>query len=363
MTKKILLCLVVAVFATAVKLYAQTSKPVLQFASKTHNFGTFKEEDGKQTHSFEFVNESKQPIIIKQVRTSCGCTTPSWTRKPVAPGEKGYIKASFDPKNRPGPFNKSITVTANTSPSTTILRIKGIVTKRRKTIAELYPGNINGLRMRNSHLAFTKLKNTEVKEIALDVYNERNETISISLKKGHPPHFQIKMVPEKLAPKQKGKIVATYDGSKKNDWGNVTEQVEFLINGKSESKQRVTISAHIVEDFGHLTETEKQNAPKIEFSERVFDFGELTHGKKVEHVFVLKNTGKSDLIIRKIKATCGCTAITSKTKLVKAGKETEIKVSFDSKGKRGRQNKTITVITNDPEQTSVQLRVKGTVIS
>ncbi|MCT4601310.1 MAG: DUF1573 domain-containing protein [Marinifilum sp.] len=361
MNGKLIFLLALALCGSVLLANAQNTKPVMKFASKTHDFGTFKEELGKQVYSFEFMNEGKQPIIINQVRSSCGCTSPSWTKKPVAPGQKGFIKATFDPKNRPGIFNKSITITANTNPAITILRIKGKVIPREKTIADLYPRMMNGLRLKNNHLSLTKVKNTEVKEGAVEVYNDSNEEVSIAFKR-MPAHLQIKMVPEKLAPKQKGKIIALYDGAKKNDWGFVVDYMDILVNQKHKPGQRLTVSANIVEDFARLTDAEKKVAPKVEFNEKVFDFGELTQGQHAEHVFMMKNNGASDLIIRKTKASCGCTAIAPQTKIVKAGEATEIKVVFNSRGKRGRQNKLITVITNDPLHSSVQLRVRGNVV-
>lgn len=54
---------------------AQKGKPLMEFSSKVHDFGKLKEEKGKQVYSFEFVNKGTSPIIIKNVRSSCGCTS------------------------------------------------------------------------------------------------------------------------------------------------------------------------------------------------------------------------------------------------------------------------------------------------
>ena len=364
MSRKMIFLLVFAICGSTFLVHAQNAqkaKPVMKFDSKQHDFGTFKEEKGKVAYSFEFVNTGDRPIIINQVRSSCGCTSPAWSKKPVPPGQKGFVKATFDPKNRPGPFNKSITITANTNPAITILRIKGKVIEREKTVADLYPRKMMGLRMANNHMSVTKVKNTEIKETSVEVYNDSEEPILIGFKR-MPSHLNIKMVPEKLEPKQKGKIIASYDASKKNDWGFVIDYLDLLINQQHKPGQRLTVSATITEDFTKLSDTEKANAPKVEFDEKVFDFGQLTQGEKAEHVFTMKNNGKSDLIIRKTRATCGCTAIAPITKVIKAGEETEIKVVFNSRGKRGRQNKLITVITNDPSESSVRLRVTGNVV-
>ncbi|MDE5423121.1 DUF1573 domain-containing protein [Ancylomarina sp. DW003] len=340
---------------------AQKGKPLMEFSSKVHDFGKLKEEKGKQVYSFEFVNKGTSPIIIKNVRSSCGCTSPNWSKAPVAPGQKGFIKATFDPKNRPGPFNKSITVTANTNPVVSILRIKGSVTPRVKTVRDSFPRLMSGLRMVNNHLPFYKVKNNEVKEAVMEIYNDTDSAMTVTFRR-IPQHLNIKVVPETLAPKTRGKIVAVYDASKKRDWGFVTDYIDILVNGKFAPRNRYTTSATITEDFGKLSEEQLAKAPKLEFSERVFNFGELTQGEKAEHAFIIKNTGKSDLLIRKTKASCGCTAIAPQSKIIKAGETSELKVVFNSRAKRGRQNKRITVITNAPKNSSIDLRVMGNVV-
>ena len=59
------------------------------------------------------------------MQASCGCTTPDWSKEPIAPGKKGFVKASYNPAGRPGNFNKSVTVTSNQG--TQVLYIKGQV--------------------------------------------------------------------------------------------------------------------------------------------------------------------------------------------------------------------------------------------
>src|SRR3989337_1775004 len=92
--------------------YAQGGK--FQFEKTVHDFGTVKEDGGPVSYEFTFVNMGKEPVIIANVKASCGYTTPGWTMEPVLPGKKGFVKAQFDPMNRPGTFNKTLTITSNT---------------------------------------------------------------------------------------------------------------------------------------------------------------------------------------------------------------------------------------------------------
>lgn len=77
------------------------------------------EEGIKVQHSFEFKNTGHEPLILQSVQGSCGCTVPSYSREPIAPGETGQIDIEFDSKGRPGINTKDVTIVANTNPSIT----------------------------------------------------------------------------------------------------------------------------------------------------------------------------------------------------------------------------------------------------
>ncbi len=111
---------------------AAQEKQVVEFTENTYDFGTVKEEDGKVSHVFTFTNISQAPITVTNVRASCGCTTPNWSRQPVMPGEQGVVTATYSAAGRPGNFHKSITVTLSngTENFTVVLYIKGQVTPR-----------------------------------------------------------------------------------------------------------------------------------------------------------------------------------------------------------------------------------------
>lgn len=98
----------------------------MAFNSDSHDFGTIAEGPAGN-YEFQFKNTGKEPIMIESVNASCGCTTPSYSKEPIAPGKTGTIKASYNTVGRPGPFTKSITVTSNAG--TKVLTIKGSVEK------------------------------------------------------------------------------------------------------------------------------------------------------------------------------------------------------------------------------------------
>lgn len=99
---------------------------VMNFAEKTHDFGTIKEADGPVTHMFEFTNTGSEPLVIINVNASCGCTRPEYPKEPVMPGKKGKIKVTFNPAGRPGEFSKEVKIRTNGS-KRPVLRITGTV--------------------------------------------------------------------------------------------------------------------------------------------------------------------------------------------------------------------------------------------
>ena len=124
--------IMVMMFLAALTIQAQ-DKPVapqdsIVFASTVHDYGTIVQaSDG--TCEFKFTNKGKAPIVLNDVKASCGCTVPEWTRTPVAPGEKGTIKVTYNTNNM-GAFSKSITVNSNAVNSPLVLIIKGNVTPK-----------------------------------------------------------------------------------------------------------------------------------------------------------------------------------------------------------------------------------------
>ncbi len=101
----------------------------LKFTTEeTYNFREIPE--GPQvTHEFKFVNEGKEPLVLSNVRASCGCTTPSWPKEPVLPGKEAIILVTYNTQGRPGSFTKSITITSNADEPNKVIYIKGEVVK------------------------------------------------------------------------------------------------------------------------------------------------------------------------------------------------------------------------------------------
>lgn len=332
----------------------------IQFVKMDHNFGKIREEGGPANFNFEFTNTGKIPLIIQGVEASCGCTTPEWSREPVLPGKTGFIKVSYNPEQRPGTFAKSITVNANVPRSFRVLTISGEVIARTLNLNDLFPVDFGKIRLSSGELSFVRIKDHELKTDTIRIYNPGISPVSVDFKI-IPPHLAIKTIPAVLQPKSNGIFLVTFDAAKKQEYGFITNRIYLSFNGEEKYNDALKVSATIEEDFSKLSAAELENAPRIDYSSKIFDFREIPEGKTVDYTFTIRNLGKRDLIIRSVTASCGCTTGKPASNTVPPGGKTELKVSFDSREKTGLQNKTITVISNDPEHSTTLLRVIGTV--
>ena len=321
----------------------------LKFTEKNHDFGQIKEVDGPAEYQFDFTNTSQVPITITNVRASCGCTTPGWTREPVLPGDNGFIKAVYNPRNRPGAFHKTLTVTTNGKESSIVLRIQGNVEPKPRTIEDDFPTVIGGLRVKYRAFNLGKVYDNAPAVKDFVVYNQSDMAISFSPEVLTPKYITVTFDPQTIEPKQKGKIIITYDASQRNDLGFMSDNIVFNTSEEgADARKTFSVYADINEYFAPLTPEAAALAPKLLIEKKVHDFGKIAQGSSVTTSFTLRNNGKSELSIRKTHASCGCTLAALEKDVIAPGEALEMSITFNSAGRRGNQQKSITIYSNDP---------------
>jgi len=140
--KKVFLLIAACSFFAAKGLGQEPAKtenpnaPEITFEETVHDFGTVPLK-GLAECEFKFTNTGKEPLIIQQCQSTCGCTVPTCPNdKPIKPGEKGTIKVKFTNTSYPGPFNKQFTVISNAKNSPVRLTIKGEVAQNAEPAAK-----------------------------------------------------------------------------------------------------------------------------------------------------------------------------------------------------------------------------------
>ena len=356
------LVLLFAAAALMFTLNAQQAQSKMQLTETEHDFGKFKEEAGRQTYDFIVKNVGTDPLVIQNIVASCGCTTPEWTRSPIPAGGQGKVTAIYDPKDRPGPFNKTLSVYTNSKPEVVVLTIKGEVIPREKTVEELFTFPVASVRFESNHLAFTNIKKTEKKIRVMQIVNTSDKDAKVEFV-NLPAHLALKVTPEVLKPGQKGIVEGTYDATKNASWGNVSDMVKVKVNDVVQENVYYYVSANLVEDFSSLSKEEMLNAPVFRISSNTYDLGKIKGSTQNEVEFKFKNEGKRDLIIRHIRSTCGCTAVQQGNQGVgiKPGQSSSIKATFNSGGYTGKVTKAIYVYTNDPKNSEIVLMINAEV--
>jgi hypothetical protein len=342
-------------------LFAFADGPSLKYEQEVHDFGKIKEEDGAVSFTFKLMNDGDSPLVIQSVRPSCGCTTPDWSREPIMPGKTGFIKAVFNPQNRPGAFNKSLTVTTNTEPAITRLYIKGIVEPKPRTIADDYPTVLGGLRVKYRSFNFGKITTEKPITKSFDVYNDSGEEITFLNEIESPDFIKVTIEPKTLEPKALGKIIVTYDPTVENKLGFVSSLVVLKTTEPENNVKDFRAVASVEEYFPPMTADQLAKAPKLSFENSVYDFGDIKQGDQVSTEFVFTNMGKSVLNIREIKASCGCTIGNLEKNDIEPGDTGSIKVTFNSRGRRGIQQKSISIFSNDPANPTQRITIKAKV--
>jgi hypothetical protein len=111
--------------ATTATPQAQKSNkaPIIKFEKLVHDYGTINQGDNGECE-FKFKNTGKEPLVLSNVISSCGCTVPSWPKEPIMPGKSSTIKIKYD-SNRVGTISKTITVLSNATEDRVTLSIKG----------------------------------------------------------------------------------------------------------------------------------------------------------------------------------------------------------------------------------------------
>jgi hypothetical protein len=325
------------------------------FTENTIEFESIYEADGKVAVSFEFINTGSSPLIINRI-IAPGFSSFDYTKDSIFPGEKGVIKAIINPFGNKGYFNKSLLVFSNTANSPSNLTVKGKIVSG--SITSNFKYNIGPLAVKHLQLNFGYLYKGEEIVRYMPVYNQSKKPIKLSFG-DIPSYLSVSKKFEQLNPETIGFIEIIYNTNLIDDWDFIIDKIKLFVEGDSIAEGELMVTANIRENFDLLSENEKLNKPKAFMPRLIYNFDTIPSGRKVKIEFPIYNTGNSDLIIRSVKPTCGCTAVIPLKNIISPGDSTQIMVEFNSLGFTGLNKKGVTIITNDPKNYKQFLWVIG----
>jgi hypothetical protein len=330
---------------------AMSQKAVISFDEKAHDFGKVKEEDGKITYVFDFVNKGKGPLVVNRVQASCGCTTPVWTKEPIEPGKKGTITVTYNPAGRPGAFTKNITVYSNATDEQSTLTIHGEVIPKQSAENSAYPVSIGGLALKAKVIQMNNVDKGKIQTRVLEIQNTTKAPLKPSFE-NLPPHLTAAVLPETLKPNEDGKITFTLNSKSCNQWGPVSDEIYLSLNGvrKFTDDSKIIVVSNIVEDFSKLTLDQKRKSPILEMPEREVDLGIVKMGSRKSGKLKVNNKGQNALEIRRLINNNKELSVKVSKNSISSTKRSDIIVNLDTKNlTEGEYKKSFTMQTNDPE--------------
>lgn len=336
-----------------------TAAAKIEWQKTTHDFGAFKEDDGKVTCEFRFVNTGNEAVSIRAARASCGCTTPTFTKTPIEPGDTGLVSVAFNPTGRPGRFSKTVTMDiagAGAGPRQTLV-IKGVVIGSSNTLRSRYPVEAGAMKLRTTAVPFGTVTKGKAKSAFVEVYNSSSEPIT-PVWENLPSYMRVAASAETIPPGEQTVYSMVLTPAQTALYGILTDSL-WLTDGNDRVK--IDITAILEEDFSTLTPGQRQKAPQIKIADSRVDFGQFpADSAPITRSFAIDNTGKSDLILRRIYTIDPGVTIEPYDNKIKKGKSTLVKVTVDPAALPSPLlNARIQVIANDPENPITIIRAVG----
>lgn len=331
--------------------YAQEEGSIT-FNEKKHDFGVISDNGGKVNFDFVLTNHSNEPLLINDVKASCGCTTPSWTRTPIETKQSGTISVSYNPSGQHGSFLKSITVHTNHGAPLT-LQISGEVTSApvAKKTEDIYPVALGNYRLKSKELNFGKLNISDSKTIRLESFNNSDKPVTQKITP--PKYFTVNYSPI-VEPNKESIIEITFHAKGYGKYGHANDNLIFYINGE---KQVFPYSALILDNFDIWDTGKKSNAGKLNTNTAEINFENFAKG--TSRTLKLSNSGNSDLNIRNIQSSSPWVVPSKTSFVINKGEIEEIKVNVDKKKITLSFVSTLSIISDDPRNPVFEVKIKA----
>lgn len=360
--RKTLLSIIASLAASAA-----SAGPQLVWLNPAHNFGAFKEELGPVTCTFKAVNTGDEPAVVIDARANCGCTRPTYTREPVAPGDTLCVTVAYDPQGRPGRFNKQVKVTANTDIRSYILSVRGTVIGASTTLKSRYPEEVGPYRVSNRIAPFGETLKGHVLAAAVNIYNPTADTIRPAVR-NVPAFINALFRPAVIPPGEQGILSMTAYTDRTPLYGIIEDSL-LLVPDEESPENSIEISTVMIvnEDFSRLTPQQLADAPAARVSENVLDFGMIDPADidPIVREFTITDTGHDALAVRRLFTPDKALAVKASSMKAKHGRKITVSVSLipslltEGQKAEGIINSRITLITNDPANPTQIIRVVG----
>jgi len=341
---------------TVLNIKAQPENTIVYFDQMEWNFGVIKEEDGKVSHSFHYSNGGKSPLMFYSVNTSCGCTTPTYRKEPLLPGNSDDFIVTYDPTGRPGRFEKYIIIQGNMEGNNITLKIKGVVEAKPRGIEDDYPILLSkGIRLSDSQIDFGAIPNTRESSGNVKFYNNSDNRIKVGIDTNKIPEWMKVDVPEQVIEPHTSCIENIVISPEKDMWGRRSIMLPIIVDN---IVQPIELFVHgdLTEDFALISAEERNNAPYCILSSYFYSFSDSRMGEELKREFTITNKGKSPLKIRYVDYNKNKINVSIHESEIAVGQSTKITIMVNSDTAEDIAE-IIRIISNDPIYPVREIRV------
>ena len=331
---------------------------VISWDKTVHDFGDISTADGPQSCTFTLTNTGKEPIVIFEVVSSCGCTNVEWTREPLQTGQSGTISATYKNEDGPTAFDKTLTVYISGVKKPVVLRLRGVVHEKRKSLSELYGAQKLG--------AFG-IKERKLKTSNLKQGQSTSETVYVANLSGQPiqvgftdvaPQLKLTVDPNPIP----AQSIATLSYTVASDpalYGRNLYEATPVVDGKKAAAP-LQVTTWTLADFSATGPAERENGPIPMFEASTFNFDVVEAGKAIEAVFTCSNTGGSRFHVYKTDTEDPALRVLEPLPDLEAGQKGSARFKLDtSRLPKGETVIMISLTTNSPLRPLINLFVAG----
>ncbi len=324
----------------------------LKFDDIVHDFGKVHEADLEVSHMFKFQNISTTALVITKVETSCGCTTPTWSKDTIPPGGIGFVRAIFSTEGKSGDFQKYLYVYVNRPDYFATLSIKGNVIPRPMPNYEkqTFKLNYGNLAFSDNVANFGMILNTEVKEKTIRIFNYNDYPIHILAIDEKPDFIEVILRDSIIKAGDSTTITLKAIGEKITAVGDAYNRISIQTDDEAFPQKFLFVMTKMKENFTNYSKKQLKNAPKLKLSRGPrIDLGSKHLGSKFTESVTISNTGKSDLVIRKLAPSCSCITVSKNSFVIKPGESANVTFTYDTVNQAvASHSKLVNLICNDP---------------
>lgn len=342
--KSLAACVASLAALTAVPLPLQADAEI-RWLHKDYDFGLMREEAGPKTGTSSFINLGPDSISIFSVKPSCGCTSADFSDAPIAPGDTAFVSYTYDPRLRPGKFEKSVKVRLSDGRRHTI-HISGNVLGTPESVATLFPFDAGPLKLSESVLNAGTVQADQSPILFVNAYSMPIDSISPVFKSSNQA-LVIQPNARKVGPGEVSAFSMNLNAAHLNAFGPIEIPVTLTPDpNQPDESYTLTFKAFITPDPKRLAASQNGKHPRATLQQ---DPIQITQGATKAYIQIT-NDGKGPLQVLNVSSPSEAIKADKLPKPIKPGKSTQIELTIDPENLPKGPNRTqVDIITNDPD--------------